>query len=85
MPVYLDVNRLVTEHLAVLAMTGSGKSYTVGRVIERLVAINNGTVVVFDPHGEYGRAVAGGELRFRNPSHTAAKSAALAPAITSTS
>ncbi|WP_260300375.1 ATP-binding protein [Pseudomonas aeruginosa] len=27
-------------------MTGSGKSYTVGRIIERLVALNNGTVVV---------------------------------------
>jgi len=63
-PVYLDVNRLVTEHLAVLAMTGSGKSYTVGRIIERLVAINNGTVVVFDPHGEYGRALQGGQLHF---------------------
>jgi DNA helicase HerA-like ATPase len=63
-PVYLEINRLVTEHLAVLAMTGSGKSYTVGRIIERLVAINNGTVVVFDPHGEYGRALAGGEMRF---------------------
>ncbi|MBB1445277.1 ATP-binding protein [Pseudoalteromonas sp. SG43-3] len=63
-PVYLDVNKLVTEHLAVLAMTGSGKSYTVGRIIERLVAINNGTVVVFDPHGEYGRALSKGELQF---------------------
>jgi DNA helicase HerA-like ATPase len=63
-PVYLEVNRLVTEHLAVLAMTGSGKSYTVGRVIERLVTINNGTVVVFDPHGEYGRALQGGQMRF---------------------
>ena len=65
-PVYLDVNRLVTEHLAVLAMTGSGKSYTVGRIIERLVALNNGTVVVFDPHGEYGRAMQGGDLRFND-------------------
>lgn len=65
-PVYLDVNRLVTEHLAVLAMTGSGKSYTVGRIIERLVALNNGTVVVFDPHGEYGRALQGGEMRFND-------------------
>jgi hypothetical protein len=64
-PVYLDVNRLVTEHLAVLAMTGAGKSYTVGRIIERLVALCNGTVVVFDPHGEYGRALQGGQLRFR--------------------
>lgn len=63
-PVYLDVNRLVTEHLAVLAMTGSGKSYTVGRIIERLVALNNGSVIVFDPHGEYGRAVQGGNLQF---------------------
>ncbi|EIV0336001.1 hypothetical protein DET48_110113 [Vibrio diazotrophicus] len=63
-PVFIDVNKLVTEHLAVLAMTGSGKSYTVGRIIERLVAINNGTVVVFDPHGEYGKALAGGNLQF---------------------
>ncbi|MCV3262753.1 ATP-binding protein [Vibrio harveyi] len=45
-------------------MTGSGKSYTVGRIIERLVAFNNGTVVVFDPHGEYGRALSKGELQF---------------------
>lgn len=63
-PVFLDVNTLVTEHLAVLAMTGSGKSYTVGRIIERLVGLNNGTVVVFDPHGEYGKALAKGELHF---------------------
>lgn len=63
-PVYLDVNRLVTEHLAILAMTGSGKSYAVGRIIERIVALNNGTVVVFDPHGEYGRALQGGNLQF---------------------
>lgn len=63
-PVYLDIDRLVTEHLAVLAMTGSGKSYTVGRIIERLVALNNGTVVVFDPHGEYGRALQDGNLQF---------------------
>lgn len=63
-PVFLDVNKLVTEHLAVLAMTGSGKSYTVGRIIERLVALNNGTVIVFDPHGEYGKAFAKGTLQF---------------------
>lgn len=63
-PVYLDANTLVTEHLAVLAMTGSGKSYTVGRVIERLVAQLNASVVVFDPHGEYGKALRGGTLNF---------------------
>jgi len=63
-PVYLDVNKLVTEHLAVLAMTGSGKSYTVGRIIERLVAQMNGTVVVFDTHGEYGKAFEKGDIHF---------------------
>lgn len=65
-PVYLDVNKLVTEHLAILAMTGSGKSYTVGRIIERLVAEMNGTVVVFDVHGEYGKAFEKGDIHFND-------------------
>lgn len=65
-PVYIDVNKLVTEHLGVLAMTGSGKSYTVGRIIERLVAEMNGTVVVFDVHGEYGKAFSKGEVHFND-------------------
>jgi DNA helicase HerA-like ATPase len=63
-PVFLDVNLLATEHLAVLAMTGSGKSYTVGRIIERMVAQMNASVVVFDPHGEYGKAFRNGQLNF---------------------
>lgn len=63
-PVYLDINILTTEHLAVLAMTGSGKSYTVGRIIERMVAQMNASIVVFDPHGEYGRAFKGGKINF---------------------
>lgn len=65
-PIYLDVNKLVTEHLAVLAMTGSGKSYTIGRIIERLVTEMNGSVVVFDVHGEYGKAFEKGEIHFNN-------------------
>jgi hypothetical protein len=65
-PVYLDANTLVTEHLAILAMTGSGKSYTVGRIIERLVAQLNASVVVFDPHGEYGKAFRCGRVNFND-------------------
>lgn len=65
-PVYIDVNKLVTEHLGILAMTGSGKSYTVGRIIEKLVAEMNGTVVVFDVHGEYGKAFSKGEIHFND-------------------
>ena len=63
-PIYLDVNKLATEHVAVLAMTGAGKSFTVGRIIERMVALHNATVIVFDPHGEYGNAFRGGQVQF---------------------
>jgi uncharacterized protein len=80
-PVYLDVTNLVTEHVAVLAMTGAGKSYTVGRIIERLVATNNATVVVFDPHGEYGKALAGGKLQFGDCATDDARDEAALPKI----
>ena len=67
-PVYIDVNKIVTEHLAVLAMTGAGKSYTVGRIIERMLVETNASIVVLDPHGEYGQALRGGQLNFA-PEH----------------
>src|SRR2546425_4024839 len=69
-PVFLDVNKLATEHVAILAMTGAGKSFTVGRLIERMVALHNATVIVFDPHGEYGRAFKGGHVQFSNAEAT---------------
>ncbi len=50
--VYLDIESLISKHLAVLATTGSGKSYTVGVIIEELFE-KNIPVVVIDPHGEY--------------------------------
>ena len=50
--IHLDVNELVSRHCAVLAMTGAGKSYTVGVLIEELMA-KKGSVVVFDLHGEF--------------------------------
>jgi len=53
-PVYLDVAELVSKHLAVLAATGSGKSYTVGVILEEIMGRHNkGSVLVIDPHGEY--------------------------------
>ncbi len=53
--VFLDVAELASKHLAVLAATGSGKSYTVGVILEEMMGRNNrGCVLVIDPHGEYG-------------------------------
>ncbi|MFO0845279.1 MAG: ATP-binding protein [Gemmataceae bacterium] len=40
------------RHLAILAMTGAGKSWTSRRIIEQL-AEKNYPIVIFDPHGDY--------------------------------
>jgi DNA helicase HerA-like ATPase len=54
-PVSLDVKELVSTHMAILAGTGSGKSYTAGVLIEELLSpYNRAAVLIFDPHGEYG-------------------------------
>ncbi|MBN2151162.1 MAG: ATP-binding protein [Candidatus Lokiarchaeota archaeon] len=54
-PVVLDVKAFVSTHLAVLAATGQGKSYTVGDIIEEMMGPRNkAAVLVLDPHDEYG-------------------------------
>ena len=53
--VSVNVNRL-TRHLAILAVTGGGKSNTVCVLAKRIVGSLNGTMVVFDIHGEYALA-----------------------------
>ncbi|KXB08695.1 hypothetical protein AKJ56_00600 [candidate division MSBL1 archaeon SCGC-AAA382N08] len=52
--VKLDMNEIVTKHISILASTGSGKSYTVGVLLEELVKENNrGSGIVVDTHGEH--------------------------------
>lgn len=50
--VVVDGHAVVTRHLAILAMTGAGKSWTARRLIEQL-ASRNYPIVIFDPHGDY--------------------------------
>jgi DNA helicase HerA-like ATPase len=53
-PIILSVKELVSTHLAILASTGAGKSYTAGVLIEELMRpYNRAAVLVVDPHGEY--------------------------------
>lgn len=53
-PVVLSVKDVVSTHLAILASTGSGKSYTAGVIVEELMRPHNGAaVLIVDPHGEY--------------------------------
>ncbi len=50
--VNLEIDELVSRHMAILSKTGGGKSYTVGVFIEELMK-RLVPVVVIDPHGEY--------------------------------
>lgn len=50
--VKVDGHAIVNRHLAILAMTGAGKSVTARRIIEELAG-KNYPIVIFDPHGDY--------------------------------
>jgi DNA helicase HerA-like ATPase len=50
-PVFLSLKGF-RRHLAILAQTGAGKSYTAGVLIEELLK-KGATIVVIDPHADY--------------------------------
>jgi DNA helicase HerA-like ATPase len=76
--VYLSVNGF-RRHVAVIAQTGAGKSYTVGVILEELLRLG-ATAVVIDPHADYVFLSRDREMRrheasdrvlvFRNPNST---------------
>ncbi len=53
-PVALSVSGFTSTHLAIIASTGSGKSYLAGVLLEELLMpYNRAAVLIVDPHGEY--------------------------------
>ena len=53
-PVVLDVSRFTSTHLAIIAGTGSGKSYLAAVLVEEMMRPNNrACILIVDPHGEY--------------------------------
>ncbi len=53
-PIALDVRGFTSTHLAIIASTGSGKSYLAGVLLEELMMPHNrAATLIFDPHGEY--------------------------------
>jgi hypothetical protein len=50
--VRINVNKVVSRHLGILAMTGMGKSNLVALLSKRVSELG-GTVIIFDYHGEY--------------------------------
>lgn len=49
----LDGNKFFQRHAAVVGNTGSGKSWTVASILEKLAALPGANVILFDLHGEY--------------------------------
>jgi hypothetical protein len=50
--VRVDCNRMITRHLAILAITGAGKSNAVSVIVEGILRLR-GMPVIFDMHSEY--------------------------------
>ncbi|MDE1828999.1 MAG: ATP-binding protein [Thaumarchaeota archaeon] len=48
----ININKIVSRHLAILAMTGMGKSNLVSLVAKHVASLN-GTLVIFDYHNDY--------------------------------
>ncbi len=52
--VSLDLNQLATKHVAILAMTGAGKSNTVATLIARILKhMPSARIILIDTHSEY--------------------------------
>ncbi|MGI6209343.1 MAG: ATP-binding protein, partial [Anaerolineae bacterium] len=68
-PIVLDASRFTSTHLAIIAGTGSGKSYLAAVVVEELLRpTNRACVLIVDPHGEYGSLAEMSNLdQFRSP------------------
>ena len=52
-PYSVNVNYIIQRRLAILAVTGAGKSNAVALLVSRIIDKHNGTVLIFDMHGEY--------------------------------
>ncbi len=50
--VYLDLNKLITKHVSIIAKSGSGKSFCSSVLLEEILE-KKIPIVVIDPHGEY--------------------------------
>lgn len=50
--VSLPINGLLQRHLSLIGMTGSGKSFLLGLLCEKL-ALHKAAILLFDPHNEY--------------------------------
>jgi hypothetical protein len=72
---WIDGNRFFQRHSVIVGSTGSGKSWTVARIIEQVAQLPNASALLFDIHGEYtpldGKGIS--HLKVAGPGDLAAK------------
>ncbi|MCU6710552.1 DUF87 domain-containing protein [Paenibacillus sp. J5C_2022] len=76
-PAILDGNAFFHRHAAIVGSTGSGKSWTVARIVEQAAELRQASLILFDLHGEYGPLAAHpniGRYRIAGPSDLTRKS-----------
>jgi hypothetical protein len=59
-PAYIDINKLITRHSAIVGSTGCGKSTTVAGLLNSIsdkIQFPSARILVFDIHGEYSKAL----------------------------
>ncbi|MFC1517931.1 ATP-binding protein [Candidatus Margulisiibacteriota bacterium] len=64
---YINGNKLLQRHVALLGSSGCGKSWTVTSIIEKLAPFNSADIVIFDIHGEYKGLKYAKSLRMATP------------------
>jgi hypothetical protein len=67
-PTFIDINKLITRHSAVVGTTGCGKSTTVAGLLYSLSDLDHypaARIVVLDIHGEYSKALSDRSTVFR--------------------
>lgn len=62
---WIDGNRFFQRHAVVVGSTGSGKSWTVARILEQVSKLPNASALLFDIHGEYAPLEGDGISRLR--------------------
>lgn len=72
---WLDGNKLFQRHAVIVGSTGSGKSYTVAKLIESIATLKSCNAILFDIHGEYAPITGEGIQHYKiaGPSDAAAE------------
>ncbi|MDZ7766912.1 MAG: ATP-binding protein [Melioribacteraceae bacterium] len=50
---FLDGNKFFQRHAVIVGSTGSGKSWTVAKLLEQVANLPSANAILFDLHGEY--------------------------------